>query len=245
MMKKILLVISMLFCISYVNAQNEGDDFNVGPYEVYYKGQGDVNYRIRKGVDLYEYFGLKKDTVIQVSEAKPEPLKHGVELSFFGETGMYRCARYSMVYGLEGAWKQRIANKIYFNGGLSFGYASTTISNIKEDIMEIGVPLSVELANLNSKKATLYGSVGLSPTYYRTMSAKYINVPEGTAYPQKYSGLYIAPRIELGGYIPVGKQIIKVGVNWRYKINCSNKDYDLYYQIVGRTFIGANIGVIL
>ena len=76
------------------------------------------------------------------------------------------------------------------------------------------------------------------------MSAKYINAPEGTADPQKYSGLYIAPRIELGGYIPVGKQIIKVGVNWRYKINCSTKDYDLYYQIVGRTFIGANIGII-
>ena len=243
-MKKLLLVTAMLLSIGYAKAQDVVDDFNVGPYEVYYKGKGDVNFRLKKGVDLYEYFGLKKDTIIQVSEAKPEPLKHGVELSFFGETAMYRCARYSMVYGLEGAWKQRIANKTYFNGGLSFGYASTTITNLKEDVMEIGVPLSVELANLNSKKATLYGSIGLSPTYYTTMSAKYINALEGTADPQKYSGLYIAPRIELGGYIPVGKQIIKVGVNWRYKINCSTKDYDLYYQIVGRTFIGANIGII-
>lgn len=110
--------------------------------------------------------------------------------------------------------------------------------------MEIGVPLSIEMANLNSKKATLYGSIGVSPTYYSTMSAKYLNAPEGAGDPKKYSGLYIAPRVELGGYIPVGKQIVKVGVNWRYKINCSTKDYNLYQMIVGRTFIGANIGII-
>ena len=243
-MKKLLLVTSMLLSIGFAKAQDVVDDFNVGPYEVYYKGQGDVNFRLKKGVDLYEYFGLKKDTIIQVSEAKPEPLKHGVELSFFGETGMYRCARYSMVYGLEGAWKQRIANKTYFNGGISLGYASTTITDRKEDIMEIGVPLSIEMANLNSKKATLYGSIGVSPTYYSTMSAKYLNALEGAGNPKKYSGLYIAPRVELGGYIPVGKQIVKVGVNWRYKINCSTKDYNLYQMIVGRTFIGANIGII-
>ena len=114
-MKKLLLVTSMLLSIGFAKAQDVVDDFNVGPYEVYYKGQGDVNFRLKKGVDLYEYFGLKKDTIIQVSEAKPEPLKHGVELSFFGETGMSRRARYSMVYGLEGAWKQKIANKTYFS----------------------------------------------------------------------------------------------------------------------------------
>lgn len=243
-MKKFFFIAIMLMSIGCANAQDVSDVFNVGPYEVYYKGQGDVDFRLKKGVDLYEYFGLKKDTIIQISEAKPEPLKHGVELRFFGETGMYRCARYSMVYGLEGAWEQRIANKTYFNGGFSLGYASTTITNLKEDIMEIGVPLSVEIANLNTKKATLYGSIGVSPTYYSTVSAEYLNAPEGANAPEKYNGLYIALRMELGGYIPVGKQIIKVGVNWRYKINCSTKDYDLYYRIVGRTFIGANSGII-
>lgn len=55
----------MLLSINYVNAQNEVDDFNVGPYEVYYKGKGDVNFRLKKGVDLYEYFGLKKDTLFR------------------------------------------------------------------------------------------------------------------------------------------------------------------------------------
>lgn len=242
-MKKLLLYAAMLLSIGFAKAQDVVDDFNVGPYEVYYKGQGDVNFRLKKGVDLYEYFGLKKDTIIQV-EAKLESLKHGVELCFFGETGLYRCARYSMAYGLEGAWKQRIANKTYFNAGLSFGYASTTIFNLMEDIMEIGVPLSVEFANLNKKKGTLYGSIGLSPTYYSTLSAKYIIASEGTSDPQKYCGLYIAPRIEFGGYIPVGKQVIKIGLNCRCKMNCTNKDYDIYYQIVGRTFIGANIGII-
>lgn len=243
-MKQLLLVTTMLLSICFAKAQDIVDDFNVGPYEVYYKGQGDVNFRLRKGVDLYEYFGLKKDTVIQVLNEKIVPLKCGTELRFFGETALYRCARYSMVYVLEGVWKQRFAKKTYFNGGLSFGYASTTVSGLKENVMEFGIPLSVELANLNAKKATLYGSLGISPTYYTTMTVKNINLHEGEKAPEKYSGLYIAPRIELGGYIPVGKQIIKIGVNWRYKINCSSKDYDLYNQIVGQSFIGTNIGIV-
>lgn len=44
-MKKLLLVTAMLLSIGYAKAQDVVDDFNVGPYEVYYKGQGDVNFR--------------------------------------------------------------------------------------------------------------------------------------------------------------------------------------------------------
>lgn len=233
----------MLMSIGIVKAQDVVDDFNVGPYEVYYKGQGDINFRLKKGVDLYEYFGLKKDTIINVVDVKPEPLKHGVQLSIFGETCMYRCARYSMVYGIGASWKQRIANKTYFNGGLSLGYAGTTITNQKENVLEIGFPLSVEWSNPNAKKTSLYAGIGMSPTYYSTMSAEYIKAPEGVS-PEKYNGFYIAPCLEVGAYVPIGKQIVKVGITWRYKINCSTKDYNLYYQIIGQSFIGANLGIV-
>lgn len=242
-MKKLFLFATILMSIVIVKAQNVVDDFNVGPYEVYYKGQGDVNFRLKKGVDLYEYFGLKKDTIINVTEPTLEPLKNGIQLNLFGETSMYSCARYSMVYGIEGAWKQRIANKTYFNSGLSLGYAGITITNLKEDVLEVGLPLSIEFSNLSSKNASLYGGIGITPAYYSTMSARYINALRRTSL-EKYNGLYIAPRLDFGCYVPIGKQIINVGVSWRYKINCSTEDYDLYYQIIGRSFIGANLGII-
>lgn len=242
-MKKLFLIVTLLMSIGILEAQEVVEDFNIGPYEVYYKGQGDVIFRLKKGVDLYEYFGLKKDTIINVVDVKPEPLKHGLQLSIFGETGMYRCSRYSMAYGIGVSWKQRIANQLYFNGGLSLGYSGTTITNQKDNVLEIGVPLSVEWSNLYLKKASLYLGAGMSPTYYSTMSAEYTTASEGVS-PEKYNGLYITPCLEVGAYVPVGKQIVKVGMFWRHKINCTTKDYDLYYQIIGRTFIGANIGII-
>lgn len=242
-MKKLLLVISMLLSISYVNAQNEVDDFNVGPYEVYYKGKGDVNFRLKKGVDLYEYFGLKKDTIIQVSEAQTDPLNHGFQVSFLGETSTSR-HNFSMLYALEGVWKQKVSSKTYFNGGLSLGYAAATNSNLKEDVLEIGVPLSIEWAKINQKKASLYCGIGLIPTYYTTLSSKYVSSTENED-PEKVNGLYISPKLDFGGYIPVGKQIIKIGVTFRYKVNCSTKDADIYKDILGRAFVGANIGIIL
>lgn len=242
-MKKVLFIVTMLMSIGITKAQNVVDDFNVGPYEVYYKGKGDVNYRLKKGVDLYEYFGLKKDTVINAVETKGEPLKKGIQLSLFSETAMNRCARYSMVYGIEGVWKQRIASKTYFNGGLSLGYAGATTTDIKQNMLEIGLPLSVEICNLNSKKATLYGGIGVTPAFYSTASVSYVNIADGAS-PEKSNGIYVAPHLDLGCYVPVGSQIVKVGVSWRYKINCSGSDYDVYYMVMGRTFIGANIGII-
>lgn len=243
-MKKLLFITCMLMSIDAIKAQEVRDDFNVGPYEVIYWGQGDIDYRLRKDVDLYEYFGLKKDTIIQVSEPEPNPLERGIQLSVFSETAMYRCARHSMVYGIEGTWKQKIADKIYLNGGISLGYAATTITNIKEDIFEVGVPIYVEYGNLNAKKASLYGGIGITPSFYSTMSAEYISQANDNE-PEKYNGIYLAPHLDFGGYIPVGLQIIKVGVTWRYKINCSTKDYDLYQKIMGQSFIGFKIGVVL
>lgn len=243
-MHRLFLFVVMLTCIVAVEAQNVEDQFEVGPYDVEYNGVGDYNVRMKKGVDLYEFFGLKRDTIIQVPEQTPEPLKYGFQFCLSGETGTYRCTRFSMSCGLTGTWKQKVANKTYINCGLSIAYAAANMDNLKEDIIEFGIPLSIEWSNLNSSKASMYGGIGMSLFGFSTMSAKYIIATDGTI-PNKYNGLLVAPQIDFGAYIPVGKKIIKIGLTWRYKINCSTQEYDLYRQIVGRSFVGANLGIIL
>lgn len=233
----------MLMGFGAAQAQNTTEYFEVGPFIVQYKGPGDYNYRRKEGVDLYEEFGLQKDTIIQVVSPEPEPLCHGVELSLYGETVKANTARFSMAYGLEAAWKQRVAPMTYFNGGLAVGYASATITDRKYNLVEAGVPLTMEFGNLRRQRATLYGGVGVTPTFYATTSAKFSPEQPGKE-PEKYNGFYVAPRVELGAYVPVGRQMMKVGVMWRYKVNCTKKDYDVYEQIVGRTFLGAQLGIV-
>lgn len=223
-------------------AQNV-DNFEVGPYEVDYKGPGDYKFRLRKGVDLSEYFGLKKDTTNQVVESNHALIKDGIQIGINMETCLNNKSRHSNVYGINGSWKQSIGKGVYLNGGLSFGMAVATIGIQKYNLMEIGVPLSVELSKISKDKASLYGGIGVVPSYYSTMSTKYEPEIPGVE-PEKYSGLYIAPQLDFGGYIPVGKQLVRMGFFLKKKINCSTKEYDLYYELMGLTFFGVNVGLV-
>ena len=251
-MKKLFSLVAFL-TISVGGFAQDVDNFEVGPYEVEYKGSGDYRFRLRKGVDLYEYFDLKKDTTIKIVQSQPSststptPLKHGIQLGFNMEGCLTNISRYSSVYGISGTWKQAVKNGIYLNGGLSFGFALATVGiqqYEKYNMFELGIPLSVEFSKINKQKACFYGGVGLVPTIYATMSASYEPQRPGIE-AQKYSGLYIAPQIDFGGYIPWGKQIVRIGLYWRYKINCTPKDgVDIYQNLIGRTFLGANVGIV-
>ncbi len=241
-MKKFFSMIALL-ALSLSGFAQDVDNFEVGPYEVDYKGSGDYKFRFRKGVDLYEYFGLKKDTIMQVAETEPTILKRGIQIGLNMETCLSNKPRHSNVYGISGAWKQSISNGLYLNGGLSLGMAIATVGIQKYNLMEIGVPLSVELSKISRDKASLYGGIGVVPSFYSTMSTKYEPEIPGVE-PGKYSGLYLAPQLDFGGYIPVSNQLVRVGFFLKYKINCSTKDYDLYYQLIGLTFLGANVGLV-
>lgn len=246
-MKKILLVISMLLSISFAKAQDVVDDFNVGPYEVYYKGQGDVNYRLKKGVDLYEYFGLKRDTAIYVNEAQISPIKNAFQLNISVSIPRYVANGTSNVWGVDGGWKHKIGQGLYLNTGLSIAMAFGTYGeshknyetwgseSYSETMYEIGVPLLLELCELYRKKASIYGSIGVVPTFYS--SAK-------DSGGENKSGMFIAPKLEFGGYLPVGKRFIRLGGFAQYDINCSGGDYDIFKERIGRLFIGANIGLV-
>lgn len=290
-MKKFLTLCALLAGTLTCGAQTEIDNFNVGPYTVDYNGQGDVKYRLRDNIDLYEFFELERDTTI-VATVTEVPVEHAIQIS--GRVAANRFA--SKEFGIEGEWKQKIGTNLYFNGGLSLAIDATnfTSKDKNQTMFEIGVPLQIELGKMNHQRASLYGIFGLAPTFYATLSAADIQVTKpivdapsaGENAPSsetqvaikkvatgenashgenvaagesgstngetsvkeekintKKSGFLIAPSLEFGGNIPVGKVIMRIGVYATYKINCTTSGYDIYKNIAGRMFFGAKIGV--
>ena len=73
-MKHFFFLCALIAGVIAAKAQTDVDNFNVGPYVVDYNGKGDVKYRLRDNINLYEFFELKMDTtiisVIQTSERK-------------------------------------------------------------------------------------------------------------------------------------------------------------------------------
>lgn len=245
-MKKLFLLV-VLSTISVVGFAQDVDNFEVGPYEVDYKGFGDYKYRLKKGVDLYEYFGLKKDTTIQVMDSQTAPVKGAFQLNVSLSIPRWIANGTSNVFGIDGAWKMQIGNQLYFNSGFSLalalgkygvaykGYDDWKDGSFTETIIELGVPLSIELCDLDSKKASLYGGIGVIPTFYT-------GGKDGAG--ESKSGLFVAPRLDIGGYLPINNQIVRMGGFVQYDINCSGGDHDIFKERIGRFFIGANIGLV-
>lgn len=241
LMKKLILTVSLFAGALMCEAQTVIDNFNIGPYEVDYMGQGDVKYRLRDNIDLYDYFELERDTVIMARESA-EPVRHAIQLS--GRVGANRYA--SKDIGIEGVWKQSVAPALYFNGGVSVSMGLTDFGEkgVRRTMFEAGVPLQLEWSRLQRRKSSLYGIVGVAPCYYTTLSAS--NWGGGARYDEvKKSGLLVAPSLEFGGNIPVGGSLLRIGVYGMYKINCTPSDLDVYKMAAGRMFLGAKIGVVL
>lgn len=241
-MKKLISLCVLLAGMITCHAQNVIDNFNVGPYVVDYNGQGDVKYRLRDNINLYEFFELKMDTTV-IALAQEVPVRRAIAVT--GNIGANRFA--SKEIGLEGTWKQLVGKDLYFNGGLSlsFGLTNHGKNAAKRSMFEIGIPLQIELGKLNHQYASLYGSFGITPTFYSTMSAEtWENGQKNDGV--KKSGFLIAPALEFGGNIPVGSTIMRIGVYAKYKINCTTGDFDVYGKgDAGRMFLGANIGIVI
>lgn len=241
-MRKLLSLGLLLIAAITGYAQNV-DHFEVGPYEVDYRGEGDYKYRIKKDINLYEYYGLQKDTIMQSRERLSEPVAHGIQIDLSLMLPRYTSNSCTNVFAVDGQWKQRIANGVYFNGGLSLAmsFSKYGIAWYEEDesLFEVGVPLSIEFANVDRKRASLYAGIGLTPTFYGT--TKEIKEVGGN------SGFYIAPRIDIGGYVPVGSMLVRVGGFMQYNINCAKDDHDndVFKERIGSCFLGANIGLVL
>lgn len=242
-MKKLLLVILLISWGITIKAQNSVENFNVGPYEVDYKGQGDINYRLKKGINLYDFYGLKRDTIIYITNER-KPLKKGVQIDL-----SFSMLQYSKglrnVFGMGAYWKQRIAKFTYFNigGCIATSYGKYATYELKENMIEFSSPISIEFGNLSKNKATIYGSIGIVPTYYLTIKKEIIN-SANMELKEETPAFSIAPRLDFGGYIPTSTKLMKIGFYGLYNINCSNKNYILFNEHIGHFFIGINLGMI-
>lgn len=245
-MRTFFLILCGLLTTTMGKSQEVIDNFQVGPYEVDYLGNGDVNFRLKKNINLYEYFKLQKDTIIAESK-KVQPIKKGFEVGVtysmprFGVKGAFNS------FGLYGSAKSKVTNNIYLNYGgkiaISYGHYNEEVNNLKDVLFEVGVPLSVEFANLNKDTSSFFASVGFTPAYYTTLSAKE-NKDGKDVDADKKSGLYVAPKVELGGYIPVNDHFLKLGLFGEYRINCTKAEDNIFKQRIGRAFVGANIGYV-
>lgn len=245
-MKK-LIIIAILLVTAVTGSAQVLDNFIVGPYEVDYYGEGDIRPRIRKGIDLYEYFGLKRDTIIQnIVTKESKPVKHGVQVDVFMSMPAFGITGKSNTLGLSGTWKQQIGKKTYLNAGLSMGFLGILSNDtypIDGNLFELGIPLSVEFTKLDYKQPSVYLGVGLIPTIYSTTKENEILKDGKKIAAQKYSGFLVSPRLDFGGYIPLNNQLLRIGVYTEYKLNCSG-DINIYHLRIGRAFVGANIGLV-
>lgn len=245
-MRIFFLILCGLLTTTMAKSQEVIDNFQVGPYEVDYMGKGDVNFRLKKNINLYEYFKLQKDTIIAESK-KVQPIKKGFEVGVtysmprFGVGGAFNS------FGVYGSAKSKVTSNIYLNYGgkiaISYGHYNEEVNNLKDVLFEVGVPLSVEFANLNKETSSFFASVGFTPAYYTTLSAKE-NKDGKDVDADKKSGLYVAPKVELGGYIPVNDHFLKLGLFGEYRINCTKAEDNIFKQRIGRAFVGANIGYV-
>ncbi len=249
-MKK-LIVFAILFVTVVTGFAQSVDNFVVGPYEVDYRGEGDFKFRLRKGIDLYEYFGLKKDTIIQNTKNEYESAKHGVQINVFMSLPRFAMKGNSNLFGLNGSWKQQVGKVTYLNAGLSLGFSygkyfydeSNKPYHRKDAMIEVGVPLSVEFTKLDYKKSSVYAGIGLVPTFYSTIKADETTAEGIEQKGKKESGILVSPRIDCGGYIPLNNQILRIGVYGEYKINCSG-DINIYKERISEVFVGANVGLV-
>lgn len=234
-MKRAILFLSSVLLTTVAFAQTP-DKFEIGPYQVVYYGDGDYEAALIDGFDLYEYFNLQKDTTIVVEE-KTLPLKTAVQVNATMRLPVLAVYGMSKVLGVEASWKQGIADNLFFNVGLSGNVTTGHYFQARMSMLEIGLPLSVEYTKLDKMKSSLYASVGVSPTYYKTLSGNLSRGIEGK--PARPSGVYVAPRLEVGAYIPAWGQLFKIGAYAQY-----NTAAAVYKECIGRAYAGGSIGII-
>ena len=255
--KTLLFALCAVVAFTGLAQSSEPDSFEVGPYNVDYYGVGDFNYQLKKDIDLYKYFKLKKDTVVNVVEAASEPVKSAFQLDIFMALPRYILLGASNVFGLEASWKMRLSQQMYLSAGLSFGarmgeyHRHTYIESktameynneFKETMIEVGVPVLLEFTKLDRKKASFLCGLGVVPTFYTGAQGQ-----DGDDFNQddndSKSGFYVAPRLELGGYIPVNGKLFRITGFYQSNINCTAGDYDVYKNRIGRGHVGAKIGL--
>ena len=249
-MKKILMISLLTLSAAMASAQDV-DNFEVGPYEVEYKEPGDFKYRLIKGVDLYEYYHLKRDTV--VNGKMSSPVSHALQVEARFRVPRYVGVGCSNVPEIAAAYKIQLGSGVYLNTvvslALSLGKYERGNEQLSETLFMAGVPISLEIGNIDRAHASLYGTLGFMPAFYgggKGYDATFADLrgEEKIDPDAGKSGLLIAPQAGFGGYLPIGSQLVRLGFFFQYDINCSGGDFDVFKERIGRFSVGANIGLV-
>ncbi len=255
-MKK--LILTTLFALTTLAGFSQlVHNFDVGPYEVNYLNRDEYDVKFRNNIDLYEYFGLKKDTIIQQVVKPAKPICHGFQVNAAMSMPRYVPNGCSNVFGLEFHYKLRIYKVLFFNVGASasmmFGKYSSMWNLISDNTIEAGMPISLEVSRPDMRRSSLFAKLGVTPFYYNILCAENRVTGEPSLY-KGLQGMVIAPRMDIGAYVPFedfcsedcfmsDKLIFVIGTFAQYNIQCT-KGANIYRDRIGRCFMGAYVGLI-
>lgn len=231
-MKKLLLLCACAIGALASPAQTPIDHFNVGPYVIDYNGKGDVKYRLRDGIDLYEFFELQRDTTVVVNCPELELIDHGFEIGAkigFGTHGL--------AWDVTGRYAISVAKNVYFTPGVQVGMTMRTSDPTDYAALEVGIPLTIGFSEMARHKVSIYAEIGIVPTFY-TLTSK----PDDYQY--KKSGVLISPMGECGLNIPSGDNIFRIGVWGEAKLNTATDNDNVYKKQLGVGFAGLKVGYI-
>lgn len=245
-MKKISLSIIALLAASFAAFSQDTvtfKKFDIGPFEVV---DEDYSYRLRDGVDIPEYFGLKKPF-------EKNTFQVGL---FFSLPG----ARAVSTYGIDFTWKRKLRDKwflnvgasaavpsaragVYDNGVIKDGISSHTVS------LYLGVPVSAEYMCGTNSLLSCYFSLGLTPGGYFNGAFKAdVQFADGDPMPQddyRRPGFFLAPRADAGVYIPIGGHYVRAGIHFEYKIDLTDSNVeDRFRYGIGRFLPAIDLGFV-
>jgi len=244
-MKRYVLSI-VLLTVSFIGFAQNTDTFkkfDVGPFEVV---DEDNNYQLRDGVNILEYFELKRQV---------EKNSFQTDL-FFGLRGEADVN----TYGIDFIWKRRISDSWFLNSGISAAIPGAkscspvvAVQGNKKDTLSLsmvscylGVPITLEYMWGRNSIVSGYFGFGLTPGISCIGALRVKN--EKTDKSENYSDLapFLAPRVDLGFYAPVGKHYLRAGILLEYKIVFAKdkKMEDMFKCGVGNFMPGVNFGLV-
>lgn len=217
-MKGCILSIVLLTASLVGLAQNTDTfrKFDIGPFEVL---DEDNNYRLRDGVNIPEYFELKR------------PMgKNSFHADLF--VGLRGGADVN-TYGIDFIWKRNLFDCWFLNLGISAAIPSakscTPVIDAapvnREDALSLsmvscylGVPVTLEYMWGKNSIVSGYFDFGLTPgmCFIGALGIKNEKFDASENYAD-YS-LFMAPRVDLGFYAPVGRHYLRAGILVEYKI---------------------------
>ncbi|MBR1770195.1 MAG: hypothetical protein IJ748_07055 [Bacteroidales bacterium] len=136
-----------------------------------------------------------------------------------------------------------IMNALYLNIGFSVGTNSLTGGGEKTGnipfnykAFTFGIPVSLELSWMDNHKTSVYGNIGIRPSFYNTTS---IESPDGEG--NQFGFAPAIPHLECGVHIAIGEYHLRIGIFGERFMTF--KDEDVHKRL-GRRYLGGGIGLI-